>query len=126
MIDFLIIGGPIFTFPMTLLFLVNIALAVRAFIFINNDRFASAHAASKAVDTVKYVGVVLLTLGILGQIIGLYGAFQAIEAMDVDINPAMLAGGIKVSSVTTLLGLTYFILSYVGWLALRARVPANG
>ena len=117
-------GGPGFTFPMTLIFLVNMTLAIRAFIFMGNGKFDSDASAIKAVNTIKHLGVIALTIGILGQIIGLYGAFQIIEANQADISPKVLAGGIKISSVTTILGLVYFILSYVAWMLLRSKLQA--
>jgi biopolymer transport protein ExbB/TolQ len=110
---------------MTLIFLINIALAVRAFIFINNDRFDNSAAAMRAVDTIKYLGVIVLTLGILGQVIGLYEAFKVIEQMGEEISANLLAGGLKVSSVTTLLGLSYFVLSYASWVFIRSRISVS-
>ena len=46
---------------------------------------------------VKSVGLFTMITGILGQLIGLLDAFKAIEQMG-DISPAMLAGGLKVST----------------------------
>jgi len=125
MIDLLIEGGVLFTFPMTLIFLIGIALAVRCYIFLNSERFKTAIDAQQAVDTVKYLGIIVLTLGILGQFIGLYEAFKVIQQGDLEITPAILAGGIRVSSITTILGLTYFIFSYTAFLLLNLRVKTQ-
>ena len=43
-------------------------------------------------------------LGFMGTVIGMIGAFDAIEAAG-DINPAVVAGGIKVALITTVGGL---------------------
>ncbi len=43
-------------------------------------------------------------LGFMGTVIGMIGAFDAIEAAG-DINPALVAGGIKVALITTVSGL---------------------
>ena len=43
-------------------------------------------------------------LGFLGTVIGMIGAFDAIEAAG-DINPSLVAGGIKVALITTVTGL---------------------
>ena len=122
MIDFLIEGGPLFTFPMTLIFLVNIALAIRNFVFINSDRFESSASANQSINTIKYLGIIVLTIGILGQIIGLYTAFQVISQGNMEITPAILAGGIKISSITTILGLVYYIISYAAFMFLSLKV----
>ena len=43
-------------------------------------------------------------LGFMGTVIGMIGAFDAIEAAG-DINPSLVAGGIKVALLTTVFGL---------------------
>lgn len=43
-------------------------------------------------------------LGFMGTVIGMIGAFDAIEAAG-DINPSLVAGGIKVALITTVAGL---------------------
>lgn len=59
---------------------------------------------------VREAGMLALAIGVLGQLIGLFDAFKAIEAMG-GVSAAMLAGGLKVSSVTTIYGLIGFIIS---------------
>jgi len=59
---------------------------------------------------VREAGLLALALGVLGQLIGLFEAFKAIEAMG-GVSPEMLAGGLKVSSVTTIYGLIGFVIS---------------
>ena len=125
MIRLLFEGGTIFTVPMLLLFMANVILVARNIMYINKDRFSSESAARKSVDSVKHIGVILLTLGILGQTIGLYEAFKVIQQGEIDISPALLAGGIRVSSITTLMGLTYFVISYISWVYLNLRVRAT-
>lgn len=61
---------------------------------------------------VKEVGLLALTFGILGQIIGLYDVFQSIEQVG-QVSQEMMAGGLKVSSITTIYGLLIYILSLV-------------
>ena len=55
--------------------------------------------------------------GILGQLIGLTEAFKAIEAA-MDISPAIMAGGLKVSMITTLYGIIINLLSILIWFLL--------
>lgn len=73
-------------------------------------------ATSSHLDLIKSVGLLAFVVGILGQMIGLFSAFEAIEQMG-SISPAMLAGGLKVSSITTIYGLIIYALSLVLWLA---------
>ncbi|GAA5034076.1 hypothetical protein GCM10011506_27100 [Marivirga lumbricoides] len=53
-----------------------------------------------------------LVWGIFGQTIGLFGAFQAIEEVG-EVLQALLAGGLKVSSYTTLYGLLIFLIGKI-------------
>lgn len=69
----------------------------------------------------KEVGLLALSVGILGQIIGLYSAFQGIEQMG-QVSQQMMAGGLKVSSITTVYGLLIYILSIVLRLINKSRL----
>jgi biopolymer transport protein ExbB len=48
-------------------------------------------------------------LGFMGTVIGMIGAFDAIEAAG-DISPSLVAGGIKVALLTTVFGLVVAII----------------
>ena len=63
-------------------------------------------------EWVKELGILALSIGILGQIIGLYSAFQGIEQAG-EVSQQMMAGGLKVSSITTMYGLLIYILSII-------------
>lgn len=66
---------------------------------------------------VKSIGFFGLIVGILGQMIGLYGAFQAIEEAG-EVSQALLAGGIKISSITTIYGMIVCVLCYTFYFVL--------
>ena len=51
-------------------------------------------------------------MGLLGTVIGMIGAFDAIEAAG-DISPSLVAGGIKVALLTTVFGLIVAIILQV-------------
>lgn len=61
---------------------------------------------------VKEAGLLALALGVTGTLIGLFEAFKYIEAAG-GVSPAMLAGGLKVSMVTTLYGMAGFLISRI-------------
>lgn len=110
--DIFYMGGPLF---MSLISICHLAVFLA---FILHFR---------GVDSIKYVrefGLLALTLGVLGQLIGLFEAFKAIELMG-DVSPALLAGGLKVSSVTTLYGLFGFIISRIFLVVAQARVGSK-
>jgi len=84
-------GGPLFMGILTVVFLLMIVAAVR-----NSGE--------------KELGLLALAVGFLGQLIGLFGAFEGIEQMG-GVSQAMLAGGLKVSSITSIYGLLIYIVS---------------
>lgn len=67
------------------------------------------------INDIKAIGVFAIVCGIFGQSIGLFSAFQAIEAAG-DISPALIYGGLKVSMITTLYGSFIFLLSWLIYL----------
>ena len=66
---------------------------------------------------VKSLGLFTMITGILGQLIGLFSAFTAIEAAG-DVSPAMLAGGLKISMITSLTGIVIYLISIIIWFLL--------
>ena len=87
-------------------------------LFGNNDQ--PVETLKKGVNEIVQVGLFALVFGIFGQCIGLYGAFVAIQEMG-DVSPALLAGGLKVSMITTLYGFFIFLLSYISWFVLKSK-----
>lgn len=107
MIELFHMGGMLFMSILTLLF---IAVLISAFLYRSNST-----ADQKAWNRIKSIGLLALVVGVLGQMIGLYSAFEAIQQMGT-VSPAMLAGGLKVSSITTMYGMVIYIISLVIWL----------
>ena len=73
-------------------------------------------ASSKDLNLIKSVGLLAVVVGVLGQMIGLFSAFEAIEQMG-SVSPQMLAGGLKVSSITTIYGLIIYTVSILLFVA---------
>jgi len=91
MLDYFMMGGPLFMGILTLILLLMIYAVVRN-------------------GCVKELGLLALAVGFLGQLLGLFGAFEGIEQMG-GVSQAMLAGGLKVSSITSIYGLLIYIVS---------------
>lgn len=60
-------------------------------------------------------------LGFLGTVVGMVGAFDAIEAAG-DISPSLVAGGIKVALLTTIFGLIVAMILQVFYNYLIAKI----
>ena len=93
MLDYFYMGGPLFMGMLTLIFIALVVAAV-----LKKD--------------VKEIGLLALALGFLGQLIGLMGAFEGIEAMG-GVSQSILVGGLKVSSITSIYGLLIYIVSLI-------------
>ena len=107
-------GGPLFMGILTgeLILLVAWAVYHSMPVIINKD-FDSVKSKS-LLKHIKTIGTFALVTGILGQLLGFYGAFDAIETAG-DISPSLLMGGLKVSLITTLYGFFIYLFSLLIW-----------
>ena len=71
-------------------------------------------------NLIRSVGLFALVFGILGQLIGLYDAFNTIAQVG-SVSPKILYAGFKVSMITTMYGLVIYALSLLIWLGLRLK-----
>lgn len=98
MIDLFFQGGPLFMGLLSIL-----ALAAIVAMILNGLGRVS-------IELIKELGYAALSLGILGQLLGLYEAFRAIEIVG-KVSPALIAGGLKVSSIPTLYGILILFIT---------------
>lgn len=117
MTDLFYMGGPLYMGILTLLLLIVLAMAIYRAIQIFGKNVDRETTFRHYLTHIKSVGLFSLVVGILSQLIGLYQAFSAIEQAG-SISPALLAGGLKVSMITTIYGMSIFVLSYLLWLGL--------
>lgn len=105
---------------LSIFFLISLALAV-----VNARQIFSGKSVNQnKINLVKSFGLLAMVTGIFGQLLGLFDAFSAIEQMGA-VSPAMLAGGLRVSMITTLYGVTIFIVSYLIWAGLNWKNMQN-
>lgn len=115
--DWFIMGGTLFMSILTILLVVIVAVSVYYVIVIASGRSKDKANFVHQLKYVKSLGLFTMIVGILGQLIGLFMAFTAIEAAQ-DISPAILAGGLKVSMITTLTGVVIYLISIIIWFLL--------
>ena len=120
MIELFYMGGPLFMGILTLLFLIVLILAVRTWMKFSGKSW-DVPTTRRNLSYVKSTGILAFVVGVFGQLIGLYSAFVAIEEMG-GIGPAMLAGGLKVSMITTLYGSVILICSLLIWLLMDSML----
>ncbi|MDZ7719607.1 MAG: MotA/TolQ/ExbB proton channel family protein [Balneolaceae bacterium] len=116
MFDLFYMGGPLFMGILTIILIAVIATA--GYIFLQPGRDDSK---SPSPTLVREIGIFALVFGFFGQFMGLYQAFTAIEQMG-SVSPALLAGGLKVSTITTLYGMMIFVIAWLLYFGLKAIV----
>ncbi len=115
--DLFIMGGSLFMGILTILLVIILAISVYFAVMISSGKSAKKNNFWHQLSYIKSVGMFTMITGILGQLIGLLMAFQAIEGAN-DISPAILAGGLKVSMITTLYGIFINLLAILLWFLL--------
>jgi hypothetical protein len=101
-------GGPVFMVPILILLILILVLIVKG--FIDRDK-------QKTIKLLSSLGLFTLVWGLLGQTIGLIEAFDAIQAAG-GVSMPVMAGGLKVSLLTTTFGFITFLVSRLGVIAL--------
>ena len=105
-------GGPVFIIPMLIYLLIIIVLSVLD-VFLSQSK-------RDLPRLIKQIGTIALSWGLIGSIIGAIGALDAIEGSG-GASPAIIAGGLKITLLSTLLGLVVFFVSRVAGLLLSLR-----
>ena len=70
-------------------------------------------------DAVKQIGGLAAAWGTLATIVGLYGAFHALEATPEVLPFQVIMGGLKVAVITVIYGLIIFCLSLLAYIILK-------
>ncbi|MFW5657517.1 MAG: MotA/TolQ/ExbB proton channel family protein [Bacteroidota bacterium] len=107
-------GGPLFMGILTFLLVVMTVWIVYHTIKGYTSQQVQQEKALRQLKYGKSIGLFAMVTGIFGQLIGFYEAFTAIEQAG-DISPALVYGGIKVSMITTLYGITIYLFSLLLW-----------
>lgn len=95
MIDLFYAGGPLF---MSLLTLILAAVVWVKFRFPTH---------------IKTLGSLAIAFGFFGFMLGLFQLFEAVESQQLNISPALLAGGLKNAIISPLYGTLIFIICRV-------------
>lgn len=119
--NFFFMGGPLFISILTIVMVVMAVWTLYHFISGYKSVQLSRETILRRLGYGKSIGLFAMIIGILGQLIGLYDAFAAIEKMG-DISPSMVYGGIKVSMITTLYGIFIYLASLILWFVTSAII----
>lgn len=95
--------------------ILSLFFIVKGFLRLKTDLKKSKKMLQLTVDT----SLLGLVLGFFASILGLISAFDSLEAMG-NADPAIFAGGLKVSLLTATFGLLTFIIARIGIVILRS------
>ncbi|MEM7551913.1 MAG: MotA/TolQ/ExbB proton channel family protein [Bacteroidota bacterium] len=117
MIELINTGGPITMVPLTMVLIVLVFQVCYLSLRVKGRSSFVGSIALKPIH-IRYTGFIALSIGMMGQIMGLYGAFIYIEEQGT-IEPNMLYDGFKVSSISMVFGLLLFLISMLFYRILK-------
>ena len=100
---------------LTIILVVMLAWAIYHFLPVLAKKEISVSKSRAKLKHIKTIGSFAFIFGILGQLIGLYQVFGAIQELG-DVAPALLMGGLKVSMITTFYGFLIYMLALLIWM----------
>ncbi|MCL3780867.1 hypothetical protein EMN47_10790 [Prolixibacteraceae bacterium JC049] len=113
-------GGSLFMSILTILFIVTSAWIIYHFIVAYRSKEPNHKKHLRKIGIGKSLGLFTMVVGIMGQMVGLYEMFDAVEQIfrsANEIKPALVFAGIKVTMICTIYGITIYLLSLLLWFA---------
>ena len=98
-------GGPIAMSLILLSFFIILFLIVRTGLKLK----AATHIFRKSIALINQLALIALVIGLFAQFVGLIQIFDAFESLG-DVNPALFAGGLKVTLLAPLFGGFVFLV----------------
>lgn len=116
----LIEGGIYYMLPIYLLTIIIVALSLWTLFLRRKSSQKSSKPMEKGlINTIIFLGSLGFIWGMLGQIIGFMQIADVIHEYG-DIAPSIIAGGIKVSMLTTAYGTILLLISGIIWFTLKS------
>jgi len=100
---------------LTILLFIILGMSIFYLVIILRKDYKDIAETRNRLKYIKSLGLFTFVAGILGQLVGLFSAFSAIERA-MEISPPIMAGGLKVSMITTIYGALIFLVSYLCWI----------
>lgn len=128
MIEILYQGGPYFTGTQTLFFLIIMATAVYMGVKILKKNIRQETHFRQNLKLIRSLGLFTLVFGIGCSLFGLFMAFDAIAEVGT-VSMDLLAGGLKVTLIPVIYGVSIYLTSFLIWLGLdiaAQKIHASG
>ncbi len=107
-------GGMPYMMPITLVFGLNLALAI--YLFVTRK---SKSKNSLWLETHKQAGYLMLAIGVWGTLVGFFQIFDALEAIKDPLSLNVISGGVKVSLLAVVYANGLFCVSHAIHMLLR-------
>ncbi len=116
--DLYVAGGAQFMHAISIPFIGNLILIVITIFQIIQKKTVN----QKLIEMGKQLGGLALALGVIGTVVGLFQAFDALESSQDIIPFPVIMGGLKVAIITVLYGLIVYCISLVAYILLKLSV----
>lgn len=120
MINMFVMGGP-YALLLGVLAVVVLALSVKKGIDLFARTGLGPERLGRGLNAILFWGCFSAVLGFLGQFSGMYKSLTVIRGAGV-IHPGMVAEGMAVALISTVLGLTILAVSGIAWFGLSCRL----
>ena len=124
MFKYFIEGGPLFMGLLSIVLLAILVIAVMASKSAIDNESTETEKHKSKLGYIKSLGLFAFVLGMLGQFLGLFQAFSIIGS-GMEISPAIMAQGVKVSMVTSIYGMIIFLIAYLLWFVVKTLAARN-
>ena len=125
MLNLLYQCGPLFIGLITIILLIILVISYLNGMPIINNPSQNPEQHRTRIGYIKSLGLLALVIGITGQLIGLYSAFNAMTAGEGSISPNILISGLKLSIIPTIYGMMIYLISYLIWIGLSWKLRTD-
>jgi biopolymer transport protein ExbB/TolQ len=115
LIDLHFAGGIEYMFPLFLMLVANFCIIV----YLLLARSQKKQFNNKWLEAIKQIGGLAAVWGVFGTIIGLFQAFDSLEAMKEILPFQVIMGGLKVAVITAIYGLSIYCISLLVYILLK-------
>lgn len=113
-----ITGGSGFMGLLTIFFIITLAWFIFHFVIAYNSKEANLEKFLRKLEYGKSLGLFTLMAGLVGQMVGFYGMFDAIaDALNqgMVVEPKLVYQGIQVTMIVTFYGIFIYLFSILVW-----------
>lgn len=122
--DLFFMGGALFMSVLSILLLILLAWMIYHLSRYLISKSSSKEITLRKMEQGRSIGLFAMIFGIMGQLIGLYGAFSSMTEVST-ISPAIMYAGLKVSMITTMYGIIIYLIALVLWFVGRQLIDKS-